>query len=410
MVRLGIIADDFTGASDAASFLANEGVSVLLYSGIPSTIDTDCPVVVIALKTRTLEAFNAVAETMNALNALRSAGAEKIYLKYCSTFDSTTRGNIGPTVDAVMEILDVPFTILDPALPINGRTLREGVLYVNGVPLAESPMKDHPLTPMWASSIEELMALQGRHQVINVPLSILKEPVATTHLRAEIVRTNQKAYLVPDHWEDEHAEIILEAFGDLPFLTGGSALAGAWGRRYRSNLAMPSSATSGKCLLLAGSCSEATRKQIKSWQDAGLPSYQINPQDLVCSFENEINRITDLMKALDCLVYSSDTPGEVARLQNKYPHVDRYVEKALGMLSARALSLGANRFIVAGGETSGVVAQTLGYSAFRIGESITPGVPVLHPIDDADKRLVLKSGNFGEEDFFIKAWKRTENY
>lgn len=407
MLRLGVIADDFTGASDAASFLVQAGIPTVMYSGVPGEIQQDGAAAVIALKTRTAEVSSAVGNSLAALRALRSAGAGKIYIKYCSTFDSRPQGNIGPIVDAVMEEMHVRRTVLDPALPVNGRTVKEGVLYVNGVPLAESPMKDHPLTPMWASSIAELMRKQGKHTVIPVSGAVLREEDVFLRLMAAL--QDRPVYFVPDHCQDEDAAWIIRRFGGFSLLTGGSALVGEWGKTLGQKTEVPpSSAAPGGCILLAGSCSVATRKQIAHWQGSGRPSLRLTPE-MALHPEQASQAILDKIQAdAPCLVYASDTPQRVAAAQAAYPDLDRKIEQTLALLAAAARERGVTRWIVAGGETSGAVAKALGYSAFRIGESIAPGVPVMIPLEAPQHRLILKSGNFGQEDFFTRALERTE--
>lgn len=168
---LGCVADDFTGGSDAASHLAAGGLNTILCNGVPApgfVPPEGCEAVVIALKSRTQETESAVADSMKAARWLAEQGAEQLYVKYCSTFDSRPCGNIGPIVDAILEAFNVPGTVLCPALPSNGRVVRDGILYVNGVPLAESPMKDHPLTPMWESRVAKLMEPQGKYACLEV--------------------------------------------------------------------------------------------------------------------------------------------------------------------------------------------------------------------------------------------------
>lgn len=404
---LGLIADDFTGASDAASFLAAAGASTRLYSGVPSEVNGSCDAAVVALKTRTCSVDEAVTETLAAWDVLRRGGAQRYYLKYCSTFDSTPNGNIGPTVDALMERMGVDATVLDPALPVNGRTLRDGVLYVGGVPLAESSMKDHPLTPMWASSLRELMAKQGRHEVVDVPLTVLRNAAALTELRQQVRHSGRKVYFVPDHWEDEHAALIAECFDDLPLLTGGSALAGAWGARFAKGCKRPNAGARGRCLLLAGSCSVATRAQIEAWRRAGRPVLHLRPEALSEGIEAEVDRLLQQLGQEDCLVYASGSPDEVARMKAVDGQIDVKIERALAKLAVCAAAGGVTKWIVAGGETSGAVTRALGLHSFAIGPSVAPGVPVLLPLERPDCRLILKSGNFGEADFFLKAWEMT---
>jgi len=234
-IALGCIADDFTGASDVASFLSNEGVKTLLINGIaqPENIDfKEFEAIVIALKTRTMEKEKAVNETLNCVDFLDDLGVEQIYIKYCSTFDSTKDGNIGPVVDSVLEKVGQKYTILCPALPENGRTVKNGYLYVNGIPLNESHMKDHPLTPMWESDITKLMKPQSKYNSY-----VLSEELLMKDNKVLIERLNnwcdsdERFYIVPEFIEDTHGEKIIELFGDLKILTGGSGLMKALGKK-----------------------------------------------------------------------------------------------------------------------------------------------------------------------------------
>lgn len=404
---LGLIADDFTGASDVASSLAEAGVSTSLYNGIPTEVDVCCQAAVIALKTRTCPVELAVSQTLAALKTLQEGGAERFYLKYCSTFDSTPKGNIGPAVDAVMKALHTAVTVLDPALPVNGRILKNGILYVNGVPLAESPMQYHPLTPMWDSSIEKLMQDQGEGQTIVVPLMVLEDEKAVAGLLQQKPQATKSVYFVPDHWREEHADLIIRRFGKLPLLTGGSALAGAWGRCYAKGCKLPPAATNGSGILLAGSCSEATRSQIDFWRAQGFCTVHLDPWHLAENQQAEETRVLQFLQRGDCLIYTSGTPNEVHKLQEKYPQIYQTIEEAFAHLAVAAVNFGIKRLIVAGGETSGAVVQALGYSDFTLSASVSPGVPVLIPREAPSIRLVLKSGNFGDKDFFVKAWERT---
>lgn len=402
MIKLGVVADDFTGASDVASFLVEAGVPTVLCSGIPERIPEGYSAAVIALKSRTQPVKEAVQDSLCALETLRQAGAEKFYIKYCSTFDSTPEGNIGPVVDAAMDWLGVSCTVLDPALPINGRTVKDGRLFVFGTPLDESPMKDHPLTPMWDSRISELMRRQGRGTAVALNLQDMQDADKISALQKK-----KHVYVVPDHVCDEDADVIIRAFGDLPLLTGGSALAGAWGRHFADAVDCAPDAVSGRCLLLAGSCSTATRCQIEAWRASGRETIHLDPSSLLQDESKTLNAILQRIAKEDCLVYTSDDPNGVADAQASCRCIGSLIEQALAKLAVCAKDMGVTRWIVAGGETSGAVTRALGYSAFAIGRCIAPGVPVLTPADAPAFRLVLKSGNFGQEDFFLRAWERT---
>lgn len=467
-IVLGVAADDFTGASDAASFLAEAGVPTVLYNGIPADeadwgegaadcggaaadcgeAEADCGgaaadcggaaadcggaeadwgaatpggaravAAVIALKTRTAPAEQAVEETMAAFDWLKRRGASQLYFKYCSTFDSTPQGNIGPVADAALKAYGLTHTVICPSLPVNGRTVRGGRLYVDGVPLAESHMKDHPLTPMRCSELAELMEGQSRYGCLTVEteqLGKIGEKIAARCRAGEV-----PFYVIPDYYEEEHGDRIAEIFGSLPFLTGGSGLIGALGRRYAGREGFPcgptgqalraQARTMGRALLLAGSCSAVTLRQIAHFQKTGRPCRQISVQRLMDGEDLRGELLEWMERAGDgCLIYSSAAPDDIRRNQTLgRDQVAAAIEGLLSGLAAEGVRRGFRRLIVAGGETSGAVTKALGYSAFQIGPSVAPGVPVMSPCKNPELRLVLKSGNFGQEDFFTRALEMT---
>ena len=392
---LGVVADDFTGASDAASFLTAAGVQTVLVNGTPKqeiTLPAETRAVVVALKSRTAPVKEAVQESLEAFAWLKKMGAAQLYLKYCSTFDSTDQGNIGPVVDAVMERYGYDRTVLCPSLPVNGRTVKNGILYVNGMKLEESSMKDHPLTPMRKSRISDLMEKQGKY-----PCMELGE-----HYELPLNVDTGRCYLVPDYYEEEHGDRIAEAFGNLPFLTGGSGLVGALGRRY---VRQHETDKAEKVLLLAGSCSAMTLQQITQYQQAGHPSARIIPAELLVGSQN-LETFWNWVKEQEsgALIYSSAEPEDMKKSQELgREQVAAAIENLLAGLAKKAVENGYTRIIVAGGETSGAVTKALGYDTFLIGESVAPGVPVMTPLTAPEIRLVLKSGNFGKEDFFERA-------
>ncbi len=412
----GCIADDFTGASDAASFFEKGGLKTVLFNGIPKedhVIDTDVKAVVIALKIRSVGKEEAVGAALKALDWLRDSGARQIYFKYCSTFDSTPRGNIGPVAEAIMDALGETKTILCPALPVNGRTVVRGRLFVNGVPLDESPMRDHPVNPMWESEIAELMKPQSKYPCINVDLEEMEEEDDEVWNRLnEFERLMGNYFIVPDFEKDSDAERIAELFGSLRFLTGGSGiietLAGKDGGTLEKD---DNSEAEGKALILAGSCSAATRGQIDKFISDGGKTFKIDAIRLLYE-KQTVGDLWDFVKENGdetVLVYSSDTPENVKYNQRHgAKEISESLENAMALLAETALKNGYTRLICAGGETSGAIMKHLGYDAYIIGRSVDPGVPVMIPVNDRNIRVVLKSGNFGAEDFFKKAVQITE--
>ncbi|MGL6200751.1 MAG: 3-oxo-tetronate kinase [Lachnospiraceae bacterium] len=418
-IVIGCIADDFTGASDAASFLAKAGLRTVLINGIPEqplhysmTIDA----VVIALKTRTQEKKAAVSESVCALNWLIDAGAEHLYSKYCSTFDSTPQGNIGPILDAALECTSTNSCIVCPALPVNKRTVKNGCLYVDGVPLHQSSMKDHPLTPMWESDIEKLMAPQSNYPCVKVDLSMLRNKSKQEIWKYinSSAKQHSHFYIIPDYCEESDAKKIAEVFGDMRLLSGGSGVLTELGIKYCVGKTLKGqvvSAVKGKALILAGSCSTATLQQIEEYKKAGKYCYRIDPVQLADGSKTA-EKIWDQAVAesagRDFLIYSSAAKEQVQEIQKNGPQgIAAIIEATMARLAVLAYENKRSRIIVAGGETSGAVTRALSFSAYYIGASIAPGVPIMAPLDQPDMRLVLKSGNFGQPDFFIRALNET---
>lgn len=418
-IIIGCVGDDFSGSSDAASFLAKEGIKTLLFNGTPQedllAIEEDVAIV-IALKTRTQETSEAVADTLKALKWLKRNGAEQLFLKYCSTFDSTKQGNIGPIVDSALEEFNIKYTILCPALPVNGRTVVNGHLYVNGIPLHETHMKDHPLTPMWDSDISKLMEPQGKYSSLKINYEMLEKS------KLEILKDVDKFgrdkahfYVIPDYIEEKHAAKIVEVFGKLPLITGGSGLMTQLSHRYMNrmslkfvnNLNLPA----GKTILLAGSCSKATLEQVEDFKSKSESYIRIDPMALLAGAQTkeQIWHTIESFAEDAVLVYSSDNPEKVREAQKIGAHViSELLEQTMAYLSKKAVENGFNRIIVAGGETSGAVTKALGYDSYLVGDSIAAGVPIMIPMKNETMRLVLKSGNFGQKDFFIRAIKKIE--
>ena len=398
---IGCIADDFTGAGDAASYLAKGGMRTLMFNGVPED-QTDysetCDAMVIALKTRTEEKESAVQASLKAIRWLQSQGAEQYYFKYCSTFDSTPEGNIGPVADAVMEELGASRAVICPALPDNGRIVVDGCLYVNGVLLDESPMKNHPLTPMWDHRVKNLMEAQSKYACVEVGQDFSGLPGGSG---------TEPVYIVPDDRNRTDAEKIAAAFGRDLFLTGGSGLLealAAYRMKYTEKKQTDYPPVIGSTLLLAGSCSEMTRKQIAFYEASGQAAVKINPLELTEKEDRAVAGTEIAGENTALLLYTSDTPENVRKIQTEGKFmIAEKIERFFAEMAVAFYKNGCKKLIVAGGETSGAVMKALGFSKYIIWKSIAPGVPVLIPIEDTGARIVLKSGNFGQEDFFLKA-------
>lgn len=410
--ELGCVADDFTGAGDVASFIARNGARCLLINGVPKK-EVDLPggydAVVIALKSRTAPPERAVKETETAFDWLKKHGARQLYFKYCSTFDSTKRGNIGPVMDNLLDKYDLPYSILCPALPVNGRIVKDGKLYVNGVALDQSPMRNHPLNPMWDSDVAALMQAQSNYPCRKLTFRELEAPDETVlTLIRQWEKEAPRFYIAVDCFEESHGKRIAGLFEKLPLLSGGSFLPAhlvkATAADRRSAAVRPAPPAAGRALILAGSCSEMTRRQIRHFEASGGVVKQIIPLRLLdgTQTDEELWDFVRMQKDQDVLLYSAQPPDEIAAARDRQGEVSAALEALMARLARLAIQNGVCRLVVAGGETSGAVVRALGWSAYEIGPCVVPGVPVLLPAEKPQVQLVLKSGNFGDEDFFCR--------
>ena len=415
---LGCIADDFTGATDLAGLLARSGVRVSLRIGVPSEPPADpAAFEVIALKSRTAPVGEAVAETRAALKWLQAAGARRFFWKYCSTFDSTAEGNIGPVAEALMADLGTDQTIYCPAFPENGRSIFMGNLFVGRQPLAESPMKDHPLTPMRDSNLVRLLEPQVTRPVgLADRLTVARGPQA---LRAELeaLKAQGVAHVVVDAVANEDLAVIAEACRDMPLMTGGSAVAMPLPALYLADGTLSADAPRAEAprldtgtIVLSGSCSAMTNKQVADYTSRGVPAFQLDPLALA---EHGPQEALDWLAQQDLdkapLIYATANPDSVRAAQEKLgiAGAGEIVEATLSTCAVAARDRGARRVIVAGGETSGAVTKALGVSQLDIGTEIAPGVHWTYCQSDGHQiALTLKSGNFGTETFFSDAQER----
>jgi uncharacterized protein YgbK (DUF1537 family) len=414
---LGCIADDFTGATDLASMLVQAGMRTVQTIGVPSDRlpARGADAVVVALKSRTIPAAQAVAQSLAALAWLRAEGARQFYFKYCSTFDSTEHGNIGPVADALLQALGADFTVVCPAFPANARTIYRGHLFVGDVLLSDSPMRHHPLTPMTDSNLVRVLARQTARKVGLVPFADVSEGPGRIRSAFERLRAGAVTYAVCDALTDADLLALGEACADLPLVTGGSGAALGLPQNFVRRGWLAHNATAGAlppvgggAAVLAGSCSEATRRQVEAMA-AKQRAVAIDP---LCAGDAETIAARALAAAaadLDAgrvaLFYSSAEPQAVQVVQSRLgaEGAAALVEEVFARLAVALIERGVRRLVVAGGETSGAVVQALGVQALAIGPQIDPGVPWTLSVGAPGVALALKSGNFGGEDFFHKA-------
>ena len=402
---LGAIGDDFTGSSDLGLILAEGGMHTVQYVGVPTRpADSRVQAGIVALKTRSVPMDQAVAQSLAALNWLRAQGCRQVYFKYCSTFDSTPEGNIGPVIDALIAALgtDDP-VIVCPAFPAAGRTVYQGHLFVGDRLLSESGMQHHPLTPMTDADLRRWLGRQTPHEVGHLPLADLRRGARSALVA---LRDAGCQIVVADAIDDGDLRLLGRAARDFALLTGGSGLALALpevhGARANAN---GWRGEGGAALILSGSCSSATRAQVAVHVAAGQPARKI---DIVALMAGQVDADDLVTWALASrrlpLIYTSDDPAEVRDVQGRYGRdaSAAAIETLFAAIAVTAVQRGVQRLITAGGETSGAVVQALGATELEIGPGIAHGVPALR-LAGQPVVLALKSGNFGEPDFFAQA-------
>ena len=406
---LGCIGDDFTGSSDLANTLAKAGMAVVQYSGVPSVpADASVEAGVIALKSRSIPAAEAIKQSLAALKWLQNQGCKQFFFKYCSTFDSTDDGNIGPVAEALASALVADAVIVCPAFPRTGRTVFQGHLFVKDQLLSDSPMKDHPLTPMRDPDLRNVLSRQSCGVVGHVPMAIVAEGSDAIRDALAAEARHGRNLIVVDAIHDDDLIAIGAAARDLVLITGGSGVAMGLPENFVKTgqiLAkkLDWQGQAGRCAILSGSCSEATRNQIAAHAKTGA-QHEIDVAGVMRG-EVEIDGLLRWFLAQDGLpiLYSSASPTAVQHVQTEFGMqaiADR-LDKLFGDLAIALVAAGVERLIVAGGETSGAVVGALQLNALSMGPEIDPGVPAIRV--GSNLTIALKSGNFGTDNFFEKA-------
>lgn len=414
---LGVIADDVTGASDVALALRESGLPTVLYFGVPGD-DVAPPgghgATVVALKSRMAAPADAVAQSLDALRRLRGHGARQVYFKFCSTFDSTADGNIGPVLDALADALDAPTVLLTPSSPLHGRTQYAGHLFVDGVPLAESPMRHHPVTPMTQSSLPRLLRAQTRRQVGLVGWDTVRAGADAVRAAVADAAARGVRYLLADALDEEDLRTLGRVAADAPLTAGAAGLAGGLaqavpGADPDASVAEPPDAW--PAAVLCGSCSARTLEQLAVLRALDRPAHRLDPvaepdpAALAGRALDWYDALPRRAKEAAPVLHSSVPPDELRAIQGALgaERAAAVLEDATGRIAAGLVARGVRRVIAAGGETSGAVVAALGVTGGWIGRAAAPGVPWIHPTSSPGLALLLKSGNFGDPDFLATA-------
>jgi len=412
---LGCIADDFTGATDLANNLVRAGMRVVQTIGVPNApLSAEVDAVVVALKSRTISPQDAIDQSLQALQWLQGQGAQQIYFKYCSTFDSTAQGNIGPVTEALMHALQTDFTIATPAFPDNGRTVFKGYLFVGDVLLNESGMQHHPLTPMVDANLVRVMQAQCKSKVGLLSHKTIAQ--GTASIGQEITNLKQQGVRIAivDAVSNDNLMRLGPALKGMPLVTAGSGVAIGLPQNFGLSPTPQASVlpkASGLQAVVSGSCSQATNRQVAHFIASGRPSFLIDPLHLKGSWEDLVQEALAWAQGHlatgPVLVYSTATPESVQAVQSQLgvEAAGHQVEQALAAIARGLLQQGVHQLVLAGGETSGACVQALSIEQLQIGPQIDPGVPWCHahtPMGGV--HITLKSGNFGTDDFFTKAF------
>ncbi len=410
---LGCIADDFTGATDLANNLVRAGMRAVQTIGVPAESDhVDADAVVVALKSRTAPVDDAVAQSLAAARWLKSRGAQQIYFKVCSTFDSTPQGNIGPVAEALAELLKSDMTVVTPAFPENGRTVFKGHLFVGDVLLSDSPMRQHPLTPMTDANLVRVMQAQCRRSKVGlVDHRAVAGGTAAVRARLAALRGAGHAFAIADALGDDHLRTLAAATKEAGLVVAGSGL--AIGIPALHGLAPNDQAaalppTCGARAIVSGSCSAATNAQVAAFIASGGAALAIDPLRIAAG-EDMVRAALDWAQPrlgdAPLLIYATAAADAVREVQSQLgaQQAGAMVEETLSRIAAGLVYGGVGQLLVAGGETSGACVQRLAITQLRIGAQIDPGVPWCHAASPG-LHLALKSGNFGGTDFFSRAF------
>lgn len=413
-LTLGCIADDFTGATDLANNLVRAGMRVVQTIGVPAgPLGTGVDAVVVALKSRTIAPTLAIEQSLAALGWLQAQGAQQIYFKYCSTFDSTPQGNIGPVTEALMAALGTDFTIATPAFPDNGRTVFKGYLFAGDGLLNESGMQHHPLTPMTDPNLVRVLQAQCKRKVGLIDYRTVAQGAAAVRARIAALRAQGVGIAIVDAVSNEDLLRLGPALKGMPLLTAGSGVAIG----LPANFGLQPSAQAGVLpaaqglrAVVSGSCSIATNRQVLKFLQSGRPALAIDPLRIASGADVAAEALAWAAPRLrdgPVLVYSTAETGAVKAVQGQLgvEEAGAMVERTLAAVARGLVERGVRQLVVAGGETAGACVQALGITQMQIGAQIDPGVPWCHAQTEfGPLHLTLKSGNFGSDDFFTRSF------
>jgi len=404
------LADDITGGMELAAVLAGQGVDCSFVTN-PDRVQLNREAVVIAQKTRTCAPRDALRMTACGLRAAMRANAAQIFFKYCATFDSTAKGNIGPCADFIARELGVDFTLFVPSFPEAERYVFQGHLFVQDRLVSESPKRFDPLTPMTDPDLVRVLQAQTAVVVGRLPLSILHRGPAAAEVHLTALRHDGVGYAIADAISNDDLAALAELTAEWRFMTGNSTIAGFYPPIWRRQGLIPPDRgppslppIDGPAVVLAGSCADRTLEQLVAFEHH-RPVIRIDPleaaqRDLVPELFAQVQaRLADGPIA----IASSARPADVKNVQDKLgvTGAAATIEDLLGRLASQLRRAGVRRFLVAGGETSGAILDHLGIESMQVGRYEAAGVGRAVSEQENPIALCLKSGKLGPVDMFL---------
>ncbi|MDN4072997.1 four-carbon acid sugar kinase family protein [Fictibacillus terranigra] len=416
---IGIIADDITGANDIGIMYAKHDWPTDVYP-YPFEYSFDKgalpDALIIDTNSRLDSGQTAYEKVFNSVKTLDSIGCDQFFNKTCSVF----RGNIGAEFDAMLDALSSEFAIVVLGFPKNGRTTMHGHHYVHGKKLEESEFYSDPVHPMKRSDLAGILQSQTNRTVDSLDIDVIEQGSEKIKEAIESKREHCN-YLILDVKDQSSLKAIAVAIKTEKIICGASGIAEelACVQRQQSShgrdLSIPPSSTGVLCA--AGSLMPQTYNQIKEIQKRQVPVVEMKSL-LLFSPEKEEHlkdvieqTITTLRSGADVLVYSSNEPAIVKETKSRgrefgytNTQISRLVSETLAFVVSEVVrKSGVNRLLLAGGETSASICKKIGIKGLSVWKEIEPGLPSCISLDPHARKLVLKSGSFGSDDFFVKA-------
>lgn len=416
--RIGVVADDITGANDIGALLAKKGFAATVVSleNDPQPEDfLDADALIINTGSRLDAPAEAARKSGQAASLLRGCGCDMLYTKTCSVF----RGNIGASFDAVQDVAGAACSMVVAGFPRNGRTTMAGIHYVNGVPVGESAFARDPVTPVRCSRLADIIGLQSHRPCAEFPWQWLEEDEAAQRERLARLK-REAAYVIFDVRHQEDLRAVARLIREERNICGSSAvceeLPEAWGQMEAPRVFGAGEPSGTGILIMAGSLTPQTAAQIDELMARKTPCLTMDPTLLLeaASRVSQIEATADaaarlMLTGQDVLVFAArETEGVRAasgRLGLSEVEAGRRISLAFeGIARTVRARTGARRYVVAGGETSDAVSRGLGVRTMRIWQEIEAGVPLMTaPVPGDELRLVFKSGSFGSRAFLSKA-------